>query len=196
MAVTLSKSQDEINQLPLVELAWEILKSKKEPFYFRDLMNEIQALRSMTEEEVMDVIARLYTEINIDGRFICIGQNVWGLKRWYPVDKTAEKSSSKRFVRSTGDAFSDDDEDLLDEEFEDDSLDEEEVVEPPLFASNDDSDDDNDDADSDDGDGDEDFEDAADDEAEDENFADEEEELTEEESLGDEDTDDDEDDNY
>ncbi|MCL6547684.1 MAG: DNA-directed RNA polymerase subunit delta [Alicyclobacillus sp.] len=122
VAVSLSKSPEELQQLPLVELAWEILNAKREPYYFRDLMNEIQQLRNMTDEEVMEVIARLYTEINIDGRFICIGQNVWGLKRWYPVDKVAEKTlSGKRFVRRTGDAFSDDDEDI-DEEFEEEDL--------------------------------------------------------------------------
>jgi DNA-directed RNA polymerase subunit delta len=123
MAVALSKTNDEIQQLPLVELAFEILKTAKEPMYFRDLMNEIAELRNLSEEEVMDVIARLYTEINIDGRFLCIGQNVWGLKRWYPVDKVAEKTGTKRFVRASGDAFSDDDEDM-DDEFGDLTVDE------------------------------------------------------------------------
>ncbi|GMA50883.1 hypothetical protein GCM10025857_22400 [Alicyclobacillus contaminans] len=101
-------------------------EGEKEPYYFRDLMAEIQQLRGMTDEEVMEVIARLYTEINIDGRFVCIGQNVWGLKRWYPVDKTSDKApGGKKFVRASGDAFSDDDEDLLDdyeEELESDDL--------------------------------------------------------------------------
>jgi len=136
MAITLAKSQEEIMQLPLVELAWEILRAKKEPFYFRDLMDEIRTLRGMSQEAVLDVIARLYTEINIDGRFLCIGQNVWGLKRWYPVDKTAEKAAGKRFVRSTGDAFSDDDEDI-DEEYEDDVVLPDEIEEPPLFTEED-----------------------------------------------------------
>lgn len=112
MAVTLAKSEDEIRQLPLVELALEILKVGKEPTYFRDLMKEIQTLRGMSDDEVMHIIARLYTDMNIDGRFVCIGQNIWGLKRWYPADKTAEKAiSGKRFIRKSDDAFSDDDED-------------------------------------------------------------------------------------
>jgi DNA-directed RNA polymerase subunit delta len=129
MAVTLSKSQDEILQMPLVELAWEILNAKKEPYYFRDLVAEIQQLRNMTDDEVMAIIARLYTEINIDGRFVCIGQNTWGLRRWYPVDRTAERAlSGKRFVRKSGDAFSDDDEDVDVDEFDEDEelLDDEE----------------------------------------------------------------------
>jgi DNA-directed RNA polymerase subunit delta len=134
MTIALSKSKDEIGQMPLVELAFEILRAKKEPFYFRDLMKEIQALREMTEDEVNEVIARLYTEINIDGRFTCVGQNVWGLSRWYPVDKATERSSSsKKFVRrSSGDAFSDDDED--DEEFDDIGSDEDAEDSDSIFT--------------------------------------------------------------
>lgn len=108
--------------MPLVELAYEILKERKEPLYFREIMRQIQELRGMTDEEVNEVIARLYTEINIDGRFTCIGQNIWGLIRWYPVDKVGGSSGNKKFVRRSGDAFSDEDE-------EDVYEDEEEVLE-------------------------------------------------------------------
>jgi DNA-directed RNA polymerase subunit delta len=139
MTIALSKSKVEIGQMPLVELTFEILRAKKEPLYFREIMKEIQALRTMTDNEVNEVIARLYTEINIDGRFTCTGQNIWGLSRWYPVDKATERSSSsKKFVRRSGDAFSDDDED--DEEFDDVSADEDAEDSNPLFDSTDDAD--------------------------------------------------------
>ncbi|MFD1675838.1 DNA-directed RNA polymerase subunit delta [Alicyclobacillus fodiniaquatilis] len=111
MAVTLSRPDHEIHQMPLVELAYEILKVKKEPLYFLDIMKEIQALRNLSQEEVDEVIARVFTEINIDGRFIWIGKNMWGLNRWYPSDKVAERLSGKKFVRKSGDAFGDDDDD-------------------------------------------------------------------------------------
>jgi len=144
MAITLSKSQDEIQNMPLVELAYEIFRKTKEPVYFRDLMKEIQELRGMSEGDAMKVIARLYTELNIDGRFLCLGQNVWGLKRWYPVDKTQEKSlTHKRFVRkASGDAFSDEDEDFSDD---DEAVDEdEEVLEGVVLDDEDDVEDDTD----------------------------------------------------
>lgn len=141
MAIDLTRSTEELKQMPLVELAWEILKQKKEPYYFRDLMKVIQDLRGMSEEQVMDVIARLYTEINIDGRFVCIGHNVWGLRRWYPVDKGPEKSlSGKRFVRKSGDGFSDDDEDL-DDDFDDSAVDELDSVEDAELPDDDDDED-------------------------------------------------------
>lgn len=183
MAVTLAKSQDEIQQAPLVELAYEILKTTKEPTYFRDLMKEIQELRGMSDEEVMQIIARLYTELNIDGRFVCIGQNVWGLKRWYPADKTAEKAiSTKRgFVRKSGDAFDDDDEDdddyeSLDDEDEDDEgelLDDEDLIDDDLVddeLDTDDSDYSDEDLSDDEGDGDDEPFDEDEDDADDEEY--------------------------
>lgn len=111
MSVTLTRSEVEIQQMPLVEIVYEILKVKKEPLYFRDLMKEIQELRKLSDQQVADVIARVFTEINIDGRFICVGQNVWGLIRWYPTEKPSERLNGKKFVRKTGDAFGDDEDD-------------------------------------------------------------------------------------
>ncbi|EJY56650.1 DNA-directed RNA polymerase delta subunit [Alicyclobacillus hesperidum URH17-3-68] len=123
MAIALARPDHEIQQMPLVELVYEILKARKEPIYFREIMKEIQDLRHMSDDEVKEVIARVFTEINIDGRFVCIGQNIWGLNRWYPTDRTAERLGGKKFIRKTGDAFGDEDED--EEEFEDSVLDEE-----------------------------------------------------------------------
>lgn len=118
MTASIRKTKEEIKELPLVELAYELLRTGSEPMYFRDIMSAIQKLRGMKEDEALEVIARLYTEINVDGRFICIGQNVWGLRSWYPVDnKVNDRPSTKKFIRNTGDAFSDDDElDDYDEE--------------------------------------------------------------------------------
>lgn len=110
-------SAEEARDMALVDLAYEILKAGGNPLHYRELMQEISQLRGMTEEDIQSVIAMLYTEINIDGRFLCIGNNTWGLKRWYPVDKTAERSfGSKKFIRKDDDLYDDEDEDLYLEE--------------------------------------------------------------------------------
>ncbi|MFD2170681.1 DNA-directed RNA polymerase subunit delta [Tumebacillus lipolyticus] len=115
----------QIAELSLVDLAYLVLKTTNNPYHFRDLMAELARLKGLSEEQVNDVIARLYTEINIDGRFVCIGGNVWGLKRWYPTDKAApEKAATgKKFVRKDlddDDDFYDEDEDSFEEEAEED----------------------------------------------------------------------------
>lgn len=84
----LKLDSEKIREMPMVDLAFEVLKAANTPFYYRDLMMEIGKIRGLSESQIIDVIAQLYTEINIDGRFACVGGNVWGLKRWYPVERT------------------------------------------------------------------------------------------------------------
>ncbi|WP_025718441.1 DNA-directed RNA polymerase subunit delta, partial [Paenibacillus polymyxa] len=76
---------EKVHETPMVDLAFMVLKAANTPYYYRDLMKEVAKLRGFSDEEINDVIAQLYTEINIDGRFACVGTNLWGLKRWYPV---------------------------------------------------------------------------------------------------------------
>src|SRR3954464_1423150 len=87
---TLKITTEQAREMPMVDLAFELLKAANTPFYYRDLMAEIAKIKGLTEQEVMQVIAQLYTEINIDGRFACVGTNLWGLKRWYPVEKSED----------------------------------------------------------------------------------------------------------
>ncbi len=109
---------EKIREMPMVDLAFEVLKASNTPFYYRDLMNEVAKQRGFTEEQINEVIAQLYTEINIDGRFACVGNNVWGLKRWYPVERDAESvSGSGKRPRIINDD-DDDDEDLYAEDEE------------------------------------------------------------------------------
>ncbi len=109
-----SHSMEDLREIPMVEIAHEVLRSANETFYYRDLMRKVAELRGMTEEEIKDSIARLYTDINVDGRFVCVGENVWGLRRWYPVERAMERGAGKRFVRRDEEEL-DDDDTLLDD---------------------------------------------------------------------------------
>jgi len=108
---------EQAKEMPMVDLAFLILKEANTPFYYRDLMQEVARLKGYTEEQMLDVIAQLYTEINIDGRFACVGNNLWGLKRWYPVEKADETVGSAARPRVINDIdYEDEDEDLYEEE--------------------------------------------------------------------------------
>ncbi|MNM56783.1 DNA-directed RNA polymerase subunit delta [compost metagenome] len=159
---------EKVHEIPMVDLAFMILKAANTPYYYRDLMNEVAKLRGMSEEEIIDAIAQLYTEINIDGRFACVGANLWGLKRWYPLERSEDPISNSKRPR----IINDDDDDLEDEDFNE---------EEDTFASDDD----------------EDFDNIDDDDSEDELFSDDDDEdvdVEEDDSLlDDEDMDDDDD---
>lgn len=144
---------EKVKEIPMVDLAFMILKAANTPYYYRDLMNEVAKLRGMSEEEINDAIAQLYTEINIDGRFACVGTNLWGLKRWYPIEKSEDAVGNVKRPR----IINDEDDDLEDDDFSDeedtyasdddfDSIDDEES-EDELFSDDDDDDVDVDDED-------------------------------------------------
>lgn len=105
-------SPDQAKETAMVDLAFLILKTANTPFYYRDLMTEVAKYKGYSDEQVREVIAQLYTEINVDGRFACVGNNLWGLKRWYPVDNKAEDSVGGKRPR----IINDDDDDLDEED--------------------------------------------------------------------------------
>lgn len=127
---------ERLSEMALVDIAYEILRENNRTYNFRELMDALVVLRKLTEEQVNAIIAQVYTEINIDGRFVCLGDNVWGLKRWYPtdtVDETQEGGVSKKKKVIMDDDFDDfESEDELVDDYEEDEVvifeDEEEFV--------------------------------------------------------------------
>lgn len=117
---TLKISNEQAKEMPMVDLAFIVLKAANTPFYYRDLMQEIAKIKGINDDEVMEVIAQLYTEINIDGRFACVGTNLWGLKRWYPLEKAEDPVGNTQRPRIINDEDDDDDEDLFADETDDD----------------------------------------------------------------------------
>src|SRR5690554_1051498 len=111
--IALKVTPEVAKEMPMVDLAFNVLRAVNTPMYYRDLMQEIAKIKDISDEQVMQVIAQVYTEINIDGRFACVGNNLWGLKRWYPVERTEDAlGGNTKHPRIIND---EDDDDLDDE---------------------------------------------------------------------------------
>ncbi|MFP4978885.1 DNA-directed RNA polymerase subunit delta [Paenibacillus sp. CN-4] len=113
--LNLKLDPEKIREMPMVDLAFLVLKAANTPYYYRDLMAEVAKVRGLTDEEINESIAQLYTEINIDGRFACVGTNLWGLKRWYPLERSDDPVGNAKRPR----IINDDDDDLEDDDFTD-----------------------------------------------------------------------------
>ncbi|MMZ50320.1 DNA-directed RNA polymerase subunit delta [compost metagenome] len=119
MSNALNLEAEEVKEMAMVDLAYQMLNQSKKPAYYRDLYKEITEMKNMSESEAMDMIAQVYTEINLDGRFICLGENLWGLKRWYLVEtqeESAESGFRGKFALDDDDDFEDDE--GLEEEYD------------------------------------------------------------------------------
>ncbi|WP_219834899.1 DNA-directed RNA polymerase subunit delta [Paenibacillus sp. R14(2021)] len=107
--IVLKIDPERLKEMPMVDLAFELLKAANTPFYYRDIMMEIAKIRGLSQEQINQVIAQVYTEINIDGRFACVGSNMWGLKRWYPVERNEDPVGNAKRSRIINDEEDDDD---------------------------------------------------------------------------------------
>lgn len=152
------------SELSMIEVAHAILAERGKTLAFADLVNEIQNYLSKSDEEIRQRLAQFYTDLNFDGRFISLGENVWGLREWYPYDSVDEEVNHpededehvgrkrRRKVNAFLDDMSEDDDiiDYNDDDPEDDDL-EADSNDQDTEYSNFEADDDQDDAIADDG---------------------------------------------
>jgi len=146
-------TKDQLFEESMIDIAYAVLAERKEPLTLLQLMDAVRKLNGVTERVMRTKLQQFYTDMNIDGRFLAINDNRWGLREWYPVDqievetapvvKVRKKKKKKKVVLEDDDIIEDeeDEDELFDEEFDelledddeddddDDDEEEEEVVE-------------------------------------------------------------------
>lgn len=95
LEVTLEKyTKEELKEVSMVEVAYEILAEEKKAMNFNEIFELIAEAKEFTQEEKEEYIVQFYTDLNIDGRFMSVGSNIWGLKKWYPYDQQEDDTIS------------------------------------------------------------------------------------------------------
>lgn len=79
------------SDLSMIEVARAILEQKGEAMTFADIVNDIQQYLDKSDHEIRERLPQFYTDLNGDGGFISLGENVWGLRTWYPYDSVDEE---------------------------------------------------------------------------------------------------------
>ena len=97
----------------MVDVAYDLLKTKKKAVVFIKLWEELCQVMSFTKQQEEDNIAQFYSDMSLDDRFVNVGSNQWDLR---------ERHTYKEVVVDT-------EEILIDESDEDDgdSYDEDEA---------------------------------------------------------------------
>lgn len=145
MAILNTYTKEQVVEMSMVEIAFEILKNEKQPVQFYDLVKQIAEIKGLSKEAVENRIAYFYTDMNIDGRFVSLGDNKWGLKTWYPVESSEEELGATNKPTKRKKASEDDydfEEDFDDEDFDELEVEDEFVDEDDDLADDDDDDED------------------------------------------------------
>lgn len=127
------------NELAMIDVAHAILEVRGEIAHFDELLKEVAEYLGLDDKQVKEAMVQFYTDLNIDGGFISMGENRWGLREWYPIDSideeithdNDEEDERPRRRRKKRKALADEFEEELDDEedFDEDEEEDEEVEE-------------------------------------------------------------------
>ncbi len=142
-------SKEELAEMSMVETAYALMVSEHKSYNFYDLLEEVAKRKGLSKSEMDAKISFLYTDLNIDGRFLTLGDNQWGLKAWYPHEQSEEEitSSVKPAKRRKKNKDDEDEDYLLDDELEEDEFEDLEDELDELADEEDQDDDEEDDSD-------------------------------------------------
>lgn len=126
---------ERLSELSMIRVAKAVLEEKGEVMDFQEILELVSNFIGMTEAEKEKRMAQFYTDINVDGEFISLGDNTWGLRTWYPVDSinevlTHENDEADVIPHISSDGFDEYQDAALAAEFQEELEDEEEAVLP------------------------------------------------------------------
>lgn len=106
------------DELSMIEVARAILQDSGKRMAFADIVNAVQNFLGKSDEEIRERLPQFYTDMNTDGEFISMGDNVWALRSWFPYESVDEE------VNHPEDEDLDvDEEDTNEDDYSDDDLD-------------------------------------------------------------------------
>jgi len=73
----------------LLDLAFDVLSSKKGSVAFKDLFNKVIKLSGLdlSESELRSRISKFYSQLTLDGRFVVLTDNQWDLRTRHSYDE-------------------------------------------------------------------------------------------------------------
>lgn len=123
---------ERIEELSMIRVAKAVLEQKEEVMEFNEILLAVSEYIGLSEDEMNRRMPQFYTDMNVDGEFISLGENTWGLRTWYPVDSinevlTHENDEADIIPHISADGFDDYDEVALEDEFKEEMDDEADV---------------------------------------------------------------------
>lgn len=122
------------DEISMIRVAKAVLEQKGEVMDFNDIILAVADFIEIDEKEMNRRMPQFYTDLNVNGEFISLGENKWGLRNWYPVDSinevlTHENDEEDIIPTISPDGFDEYEDVALEKEFEDELDEEDEEAE-------------------------------------------------------------------
>lgn len=127
------------DEISMIRVAKAVLEEEGKVMSFNDLILEVANFIEISEDEMNARMPQFYTDMNVDGEFISLGENQWGLRNWYPVDSinevlTHENDEDDIVPTISSDGFDDYEAVALEDEIDEDEETEDEETEDETFV--------------------------------------------------------------
>ena len=66
-------------EVSMIRVAKAVLEEKGEVMDFNEIVQEVANFSGLEEAKMNDRVVQFYTDMNVDGEFISLGENPWGL---------------------------------------------------------------------------------------------------------------------
>lgn len=70
-----------------LDIAYDYVKDQKKEVAFGEIWNHVVKTLSLSETQANNKVAKFYTNLMLDGRFVDLGNNVWDLRSNHTFDK-------------------------------------------------------------------------------------------------------------
>lgn len=84
-------TQEMMDEKSFIDMAYTLLSEQNETMNLYDIIDSFKRIGHYEDEDIENRVVQFYTDLNTDGRFLSVGDNVWGLRDWYSVDDIEEK---------------------------------------------------------------------------------------------------------
>lgn len=101
----------EYTDMALIDVAYDLLTDDKvkKPKNFKLIFEDVVKALGLSEEEANKKMIQFYTDLNVDGRFTCNPEKLWGLKSWFLVEQIEEDiaptAKSRKKTKVAADEF-------------------------------------------------------------------------------------------
>ncbi len=86
-----------MNKKSMIDVAYEVIEEEYRAFSFKELYDKVTTILEFDDETKTRNIGIFYTQLTVDGRFLCLTNNTWDLKDRHSYAASHDESAKEAY---------------------------------------------------------------------------------------------------
>lgn len=86
-----SYTKEMMDENSFIDMSYIYLQDKGKETDLYEIIDKFKETGSYKDSEIEQRVLQFYTDLNTDGRFLSVGDGIWGLRDWYSMDDISDK---------------------------------------------------------------------------------------------------------